>query len=166
VMTWVIGGPKSLIVVFSEMDGEICDSIADQLAVFDNILSAMIVYVVNIDGSATCKRDFLHPLGTNLHPVSVKIDMVSVSHKFQFMMEDGRESTSRVHCKRKIWVEVDCGLVPDLIPFFWSKMRGRILSKWEALCGIHLQVSGFIVEDGRKNWSEHISHRSQIFSRV
>jgi hypothetical protein len=57
-------------------------------------------------------------------------------------------------------------LVPDLIPFFWSKMRGRILSEWEALCGIHLQVSGFIVEDGRKNWSERISCRSQIFSRV
>ena len=122
-----------MIMVFLEMDGEICDSIADQLAVFNNILSTTIVYVVNIDSSATCKGDFLHPLGTNLHPVSIKIDMVSISHKFQFMMEDGRESTSRVHCKRKIWVEVDCGLVPDLIPFFWSKMRGRILSKWEAL---------------------------------
>ena len=82
------------------------------------------------------------------------------------MMEDGRESTARVHCKRKIWVEVDCGLVPDLIPFFWSKMRGRILSEWEALCRIHFQVGGFIVKDGRKNWSEHICRHSQIFSKV
>ena len=65
--------------VFSEMDGEICDSIADQLAVFDNILSATIVYVVNIDGSAMRKGDFLHPLGTNLHPVSIKISINSSS---------------------------------------------------------------------------------------
>jgi len=116
-------------VVFSEVDGKICDSIADQLAVFDNVLSVTIVYVVNIDSSATRKGDFLHPLGTNLHLIGIKIDMVSISHKFQLMMEDGRESTPRVHCECEIWVKVDSGLVPDLVPFFWSKMRGRILSE-------------------------------------
>jgi len=98
---------------FSEMDRKICDSIVDQLEVFDNILSATIVYVVNIDSSAMHKGHFLYPLGTNLHPVSIKIDTVSVSHKFQFMMEDGRESIRGVHC---IWIKVNCGLVSDLIP--------------------------------------------------
>jgi len=88
------------------MDGKICNFIADQLAVFNNILSIMIVYVVNIDSSATRKGDFLHPLGTNLHSVGIKIDTVSISHKFQFMMEDGRESTPRVHCECKIWVNL------------------------------------------------------------
>src|SRR6266581_755471 len=123
-MSWIIGGRKSLVVVLTKVNREICNPIVDQLAVFNSILSVGFVYIANINSSATSKGDLLHPAGANFDPAGINLDVVNISDKLQFMMENGRKSASGIYCSHKVWIEVDYRLVPDLVPFFLCKMEG------------------------------------------
>jgi len=116
--------------VFMKVNREVCNSISNYLAVFNGILSITIVYhVANVDSGTVNERKFVISSSTNFDPFCINLDVINISNELKFMMEDGRKSASKILHGYKVSVKVNYWLVPDLIPFCWCKVRGRVLSK-------------------------------------